>query len=115
MTDLIIAAILVLFAVIGGISAAGHFKGRGGCCGGGSYRPKKKRLKHVLYTKTFTVAGMHCINCKHRVEEIVGDVPGIAGVVDLKKGTLTVSYAAETDDARFLTRLEKAGYPANPQ
>ena len=49
MENYIIIAILVLAVGYGIVSAIKHFKGQGGCCGGGSYKPKKKKLKNVLY------------------------------------------------------------------
>jgi len=110
MTDLLIIVLLALLALFGICSAAKHFKGRGGCCGGSGYTPKKKRLKHVLYTKTFSVEGMHCFNCKNRVEELVNDIPGAAGSVNLKKQRLTVSYEKSIDDALLISRIERAGY-----
>lgn len=110
MTDIIIIAVILVFAFLGIRSAVKHFKGQGGCCGGGDYKPRKKKLKNILYTKTFTVDGMHCDHCKNRVEEVVNDMAGIAGKVDLKKGELTVSYAEEVDDERIIARIEKAGY-----
>lgn len=110
MTDIIIIAVILVFAFLGIRSAVKHFKGQGGCCGGGDYKPRKKKLKNILYTKTFTVDGMHCNHCKYRVEEIVNDMPGLAGKVDLKKGELTVFYAKETEDSRIIARIERAGY-----
>lgn len=110
MTDIIIIAVVIVIAAIGIRSTIKHFRGQGGCCGGGGYKPRKKKLKNILYTKTFTVDGMHCDHCKKRVEEVVNDMAGIAGKVDLKKGELTVSYAEEVDDERIIVRIEKAGY-----
>ena len=110
MTDIIIIAVVIVIAAIGIRSTIKHFKGQGGCCGGGSYKPKKKKLKNILYTKIFTVDGMHCEHCKNRVEEVVNDMAGIAGKVDLKKGELTVSYAEKVDDERIIAGIEKAGY-----
>lgn len=110
MTDYLIIAIIAVMMVLGIRSAIKHFKGQGGCCGGGDYKPKKKKLANVLYQKTFKVTGMHCEHCKNRVEEIVGDIQGVAGKVDLKKGELTVSYAEAVDDALIKARLERAGY-----
>lgn len=110
MENYIIIAILVLAVGFGSISAIKHFKGQGGCCGGGSYKPKKKKLKHVLYQKTFKVEGMHCDHCKNRVEEVVNDMKGLAGTVHLKNGELTVSYEEEVDDEVIKARLERAGY-----
>ncbi len=110
MTDIIIIAVILVFAFLGIRSAVKQFKGQGGCCGGGDYKPRKKKLKNILYTKTFTVDGMHCDHCKNRVEEVVNDMAGIAGKVDLKKGELTVSYAEKVNDERIIARIEKAGY-----
>ncbi|MBQ8402598.1 MAG: heavy-metal-associated domain-containing protein [Clostridia bacterium] len=110
MTDIIIIAIIIVIAAIGIRSAIRHFRGQGGCCGGGDYRPRKKKLKNILYTKTFTVTGMHCDHCRNRVEEVVNDMEGVAGKVDLKKGELTVSYAVPIDDERIAAGIEKAGY-----
>lgn len=110
MEEYIIIAILALAVGFGIVSTIKHFKGQGGCCGGGSYKPKKKRLKNVIYQKTFKVEGMHCNNCKYRVEEVVNDMKWLAGTVNLKKGELTVSYAEEVADEVIKTRIEKAGY-----
>jgi len=73
MTDIIIIAIVIVIAAIGIRSTIKHFRGQGGCCGGGDYKPRKKKLKNILYSKTFTVDGMHYNHCKNRVEEVVND------------------------------------------
>ena len=66
----------------------------------------------MLYKKTFLVDGIHCDHCKARVEEVVNEIKGIAGKVDLKKEELTVMYAEEIDDSVIVQRIEKAGYAA---
>ncbi|MBR7161957.1 MAG: cation transporter [Clostridia bacterium] len=76
-----VIAVILSFAVF---STAKHFKGEGGCCGGSAYQPKKKKLSGVKYQKIFKIGGLHCKNCKNRVEEAVNDIRGIAGKVDLK-------------------------------
>lgn len=110
MEDFIIIAIIAVVIVIGICSAVKHFKRQGGCCGGGDYKPKKKKLSNVIYQKTFKVDGMHCEHCKNRVEEVINDINGVAGTVDLKKGELTVSYAENVEDELIKSRIEKAGY-----
>ena len=110
MENYIIIAVIAVAIGFGIYSAVKHFKGQGGCCGGGSYKPKKKRLKNVLYQKTFKVEGMHCDHCKNRVEEVIGDMKGLAGKVNLKKGELTVSYAEDVADEQIKARIERAGY-----
>ena len=110
MENYIIIGMIAVIVVISVISSIKHFKGEGGCCGGGSYKPKRKKLSGVKYTKKFKVGGMHCEHCKRRVEEAVNDIKGIAGRANLKKGELTVSYAEDIDDITVKTRIERAGY-----
>ena len=102
-----IIAIIIIIAIL---SSVKHFKGEGGCCGGGSYKPKRKKLSGIKYTKKFKVGGMHCEHCKRRVEEAVNDIKGVAGRVDLKKGELTVSYAEDAPDEIIKAKIEKKGY-----
>lgn len=104
---LCLIALLVLFAALTLIRRAG----RRGCCASGDYKPRKKKLARVIATKTFHVTGMHCENCARRVCEVVNDIPDTAGTVDLKTGTLTVSYAQEVPDELLKARLARAGYP----
>jgi len=111
MENIIIIGILVLVVAIAIHNTVKHFRGKGGCCGGGSsYKPRKKKLPSTLYQKTFKVEGMHCDHCKNRVEEAVNDIPGVAGIVDLKKGQVTVSYAQDVSDEVIRAKIQRAGY-----
>ncbi len=112
MAPYIVGGIAVLLIVVGIVSTVRRIRTRSSCCSGGTYRPRKKRLKQIVCQKTFRVEGMHCERCSARVEEVVGDLPGLAGEVDLKKGLLTVSYAVDVEDEVILSRLARAGYPA---
>lgn len=107
MTDFVIVGIIVVAVAVGIVYTVKHFKGEGGCCGGGSYKPRKKKLPNVLYQKIFTVEGMHC---KNRVEEVINDIDGVAGKVDLRTGELTVSYASEVPDEVIKAKVKRAGY-----
>lgn len=71
---------------------------------------KRKKLSEVQYKKIFRVDGMHCEHCKRRVEEAVNDIKGVAGVVNLKKGELTVSYEEAVEDLLIKNKLEQLGY-----
>lgn len=84
--------------------------GRKGCCGSSEYIPRKKKLKNVIATKVFVVEGMHCEKCASRVTEIINNFPGVAGVVNLKKGIVTVSYEKEVPDEQIKERIERVGY-----
>lgn len=110
MTDGIIIAILVVALFFGIRATVKHFARKSGCCGSADYKPKKKKLSKVLFQKSFKIEGMHCEHCKTRVEEVVNDIQGVSGSVDLKKCTLTVSYAENVDDEVIKSKIERAGY-----
>ncbi|MBP3578817.1 MAG: heavy-metal-associated domain-containing protein [Lachnospiraceae bacterium] len=110
MTDGIIIAILVVALFFGIRATVKHFARKSGCCGSADYKPKKKKISKVLYQKNFKVEGMHCEHCKARVEEVVNDIQGVSGSVDLKNGTLTVSYAEDVDDELIKSKIERVGY-----
>jgi len=110
MDNYIIIAIIAVIA-LGATGTIVKRKGRKGCCGSGSdYKPRKKKLNNVIATKTFKVDGMHCEKCSGRVTEAVNDIPGVAGVVNLKKGIVTVSYAQDIPDEQIKARIERHGY-----
>ena len=64
----------------------------------------------MIAAKTFKVDGMHCEKCSNRVTGAVNDIPGVAGVVDLKKGIVTVSYELEVPDEQIKAKIERHGY-----
>ncbi len=111
----ILIVILVAAAVAALVPTLRHFRGQGGCCGGGDYKVKRKKLKTVLYTHTFAVSGMHCAHCQGRVEEIINDMEGLAGRVDLQHGTLTISYSRDVPTEQIAPRLQRAGYTLGKQ
>lgn len=110
MENMVIIGILLVIAFFA-IRTIVKRKGRKGCCGSGSdYTPRKKKLKNVIATKVFVVDGMHCEKCANRVTEVVNDIPGAAGVVNLKKGIVTVSYELEVPDEQIKANIERIGY-----
>lgn len=108
--DLILLAIIVLAIFIGVIEAVKHFAGRGGCCGGGGYVMRRKRLSRVAFRRDFRVSGLKCKNCASRVEEAIGDIPHVSGRVRLSEGLLTVSYECEVADEVILAKVRRLGY-----
>ena len=110
MDNYIIIGILAIIAATA-IATLVKRSGHKGCCGSGSdYTPRKKKLKKVIATKVFVVDGMHCEKCANRVTEVVNDIPGAAGVVNLKKGIVTVSYELEVPDEQIKAKIERVGY-----
>ena len=110
MENVVILGILLVI-LLGAIITLVRRAGRKGCCGSGSdYKPRKKRLQAVIAVKVFAVDGMHCEKCANRVTEAVNDIPGVAGVVELKKGIVTVSYEQEVPDGQIRAAIERVGY-----
>lgn len=110
MEDIVVLAVIGVAAAFAVIMTIRRFGGRGGCCGGGGGRPKRKRLKKVLYRKSLRVGGMHCRQCRIRVEEAINDIPGAAGRVDLRRGEVTVLSDREIPDERIREKIRRAGY-----
>ena len=110
MQDFMILGILLVVVIIGVIYTKNHFKGKGGCCGGGNTYISKKKLGKVIATKTYIVEGMTCENCEARVLRYVNDIPGVAGKVNLKKKELAVSMEREVSDEEIIAAVTKAGY-----
>ena len=110
MENYIIMGIIILIAFFA-VRTILKRKGRKGCCGSGSdYKPRKKKLNNVIATRVFVVDGMHCEKCANRVTEVINDIPNVAGVVDLKKGIVTVSYEQDVPDEHIKDRIERHGY-----
>lgn len=111
MGNYIIVAVLAVLLFFCIRSSVRHFRGEGGCCGGGCYKARKKKLPSVAAKKTFTVEGMRCQNCVNRVMEAVNSISGASAEVKLSKGLVVVSMEKPLDDAVITEAIEKAGYP----
>lgn len=110
MENVVIIAVLAVLFIVGAASCVKHFKGQGGCCGGGgNYRPRKK-LSSVIAQRTLVIEGMMCENCEARVERYLNDIEGAAAKVSHKKGTAVVSMDRELADDVLRAAVKKAGY-----
>lgn len=111
MEDLIIIAVIAVLVVVGIRPSIKHFKGQGGCCGGGTpVKKPRKKLKSVLKTKTLIIEGMTCEHCRTRVEQGLNEIEGAAAKVNLKKGEAEVFLERDICDEALRSAVEKAGY-----
>lgn len=111
MENAMIISVLIIIIFIGVRSSVKHFKGQGGCCGGGSeVRIKPKKLKHVIAKATVTIDGMTCDHCKNRVESRLNELDGVSARVDLKKKTAALLMEKEVSEERIRKVIENAGY-----
>ncbi|WP_181275150.1 heavy-metal-associated domain-containing protein [Brevibacterium oceani] len=67
-----------------------------------------------MTTTTITVSGMTCGHCEAAVKEELGALDGVTDVdVDLNPGSespVTITSAAELDDAAIRAAVDEAGY-----
>lgn len=111
MADVIIIVILVILIIIGISSTIKHFKGEGGCCGGGSsVKVKRKKLKQVVKQRIVIIEGMTCEHCKARVESRLNELGGVSAKVNLKRKTAVVSMEKDVQDEVIKKAIEDAGY-----
>lgn len=110
MSNYIIAALLIVVLYFCLRSSIKHFRGEGGCCGGGTYKARKKKLNTVIGKKTVMVEGMSCQHCVNRVMEAVNSIDGASALVKLKKGIVIVSVEHPVSNEVLKTAIEKAGY-----
>jgi copper chaperone len=65
-----------------------------------------------MNTLTLTVTGMSCMGCVNSVKNLVGALPGIAGIeIDLASGRVEVKHdPAQADAAAIRSAIEDGGY-----
>lgn len=106
---IIALAVIVFFAVRG---SRKHFEGEGGCCGGGggTIEDVKELTGKKQGEKIVHIEGMHCDNCKNRVQRAINKIDGAAAKVDLKKKEAVVSYDRTISDDVIRKAVEDEDY-----
>jgi len=111
MVNAIIILILLIFIVFGVKETVKHFRGEGACCGGGSTKIKKKKLKNKVIKKyILKIDGMHCKHCVNTVTEIINDFDGAAGRVGLEKKEAVVLCDRDVDIDAIKEKIRRHGY-----
>lgn len=110
METAIIITILIITCYLGLRSSVKHFKGEGGCCGGGSVPKPKKKKVNAVYTKIIAIEGMHCDNCKKSVERSINEIPGASGKVNLKQKQAVVEMDRKISEEELIQAVESAGF-----
>ena len=110
MKNVIIIALLAVIVLLAVRSAVKHFRGEGGCCGGGTYKVRKKKLQRIMARRTLKIQGMHCQHCVNRVTEAIQSIPGASAAVYLNRGEAAVSMDRKIPDETLRDAVEKAGY-----
>lgn len=108
---LVFVLIILIFAVKGSVK---HFKGEGGCCGGGGKGISRNQTKTLqnpkIGEKTVRISGMHCQNCAEHVTRSINKIDGATAEVNLKKAEAIISYDRSISDEDIRKAVKKAGY-----
>lgn len=112
MANVIIILIIVVIAIFAIRESMKHFKGQGGCCGGGD-APKSQEKKldaPKVDEKIIHIEGMHCENCKNRVEAGINQIDGASCKVNLGKKIAVVAMSRMISDDEIKTAVEKLDF-----
>lgn len=73
--------------------------------------PDNKTLEGTkIGEKTVYIDGMHCENCKNRVERAINRIDGAVAKVNLKKNLAVVSYDRKIADDDIRRAVEEQDY-----
>lgn len=107
----IVIAGLVVIVGLALTNSVKHFKGEGGCCGGGGEIKENKKLKgKITAQKIISIEGMHCDHCKNAVERQINKIDGAAARVSLKKKIAVVSLEKYIPDEELIQAVERADF-----
>ena len=111
-STIIVLLIVIVIAFFALRNSLGHFKGEGDCCGGGGGTlPDTKELEGAkIGEKIVRIEGMHCENCKNRVERAINRIDGAVAKVNLKKNIAVVSFDREVADEEIRKNIENLDY-----
>ena len=106
-STLIILIILIAILIPAIRSTVTHLKGEGACCGGPKEKAPKKKIKGTPVKElTIHIDGMHCVNCKNRIERKLDELDGVVAKVNLDKKLAEVSLYKEIDPETIKNIIE---------
>lgn len=107
----IVCGVLVIVIIAALAGSKKHFKGEGGCCGGGGdVKIKPKHLDTIAATKKLQIEGMSCVNCQDRIENALNSMDQVNAKASFKKGEVIVKLGADVPDEKLREAVEKLGY-----
>ena len=106
---ILILIVIICFALKGSLK---HYKGEGGCCGGGDNEPKvkKQKLDNVIGKKRIIIDGMMCENCRRNVENALNSIENVNAKVNLEKKEALLKLGADISDDVFMEVIKAKGY-----
>ena len=111
MENIIVVLILILILAIALPQTIKHLKGEGDCCGGAQEKPKKKTIQGKPIKKVkLKIQGMHCNNCRVRLENKLNEIDGIVAKVSLGDGSAKLSLYSDVDMEEVLEVIKSQDF-----
>lgn len=117
MIDLLILLLIILMCLVGLRTVIKHMKGEGGGCCNTSDKPLELKKKHhgpITNTLVFKIEGMHCENCRIRVQNALNGIQGVVAHVNLKKEQALLECEKRIDPYQVIWCVQEVGYQASP-
>ena len=111
-----VAIVVLVFAIVFALAvraALRHFKGKGGCCGGGAGAPPPvadKAIGPAVARRELALGGLHCMKCVARVKAALEALPGVAAEVTLDPQRAIVRMDREVSDEVLRKAIEDQGF-----
>ena len=111
-----VAIVVLVFAIVLALAvraALRHFKGEGGCCGGGAGAPPPvadKAIGPAVARRELALGGLHCMKCVARVKAALEALPGVAADVTLDPQRAIVRMDREVPDEALRKAVEDQGF-----
>ena len=111
-----VAIVVLVFAIVLALAvraALRHFKGEGGCCGGGAGAPPPvadKAIGPAVARRELALGGLHCMKCVARVKAALEALPGVAAEVTLDPQRAVVRMDREVPDEALRKAVEAQGF-----
>ena len=114
MANYVIMAALAVVILLALRSALKHFRGEGGCCGGGAAPAPSFKAPDADMNESFTIkiGGMKCANCAARVQAAINTIDGVSARVSFSEGTAVVRARSQSQETAVRQAVVKAGYQA---
>ena len=88
-----------------------HFKGKGGCCGGGAEPPSQKEPTGSAFAKRrLHIEGMSCMHCVARVTQALNALDGVVAQVHLTPPAAIVTLEHAVSDEALHKAVSDAGF-----
>ncbi len=112
LSNIIILLILVVVIPLAIKKSISHFKGEGGCCGGGSAvnTIKPKKLGVVVAKWVVEIDGMMCENCEKRIQNALNSIDGINAKVQRSRNRAVLKMDRNIEESVVRETISGLGY-----